>query len=213
MHSTTRPLTVGITGGSASGKTTFSRALAGALDDFRVVILNQDRYFRDWADIPPEEQEAARTTNHPRGVLWPSLIAQVERLVERQPIREPVEGTRARRRNLSPETVEPGDLVIVEGHLIFWDETLRDLLELKIFLDADAHERVLRRMLRDTSTGGMDLERAVAWYRRDVIPNFPVYTGATREYADLIVPFDVHNRVAVEVIANGIRQILRRRRG
>lgn len=207
-----KPLTVGITGGSASGKTTFARALAGALEDFTPVVLNQDHYFRDWNEFPPEERAEVRTSNHPRGVLWPAFVEHVERLVARQPIEAPAPGTRARHRGDAVRTVEPRDLVIVEGHLIFCNETLRDLMEIRIFIDADPHERVLRRMLRDTTQSGMTLEEAVAWYRRDVIPNFPVYTEASRQYAHLVVPFDGDGSPAVALIASGIRETLRNRR-
>ena len=208
MHPPDAPLIIGISGGSASGKTTFSAALAQHLDDINPVILNQDRYFRDWEDYPPEEREAVRTANHPRAVLWPQLIQQVKCLLDRQPIQEPVPGTRAGKQNAPPVSIQPADLVIVEGHLIFGNETLRDLMRLKIFLDVDPHERVLRRLLRDTQGRNASLEGAVAWYRRDVLPNFPVHTEPTRQHADLIVPFDTFNATAVELVAAGIRAML-----
>ena len=208
MHPTNPPLIIGISGGSASGKTTFSAALAQNLDDIGPVILNQDRYFRDWEDYPPEERESVRTANHPRAVLWPQLVQQVEHLLDRQPIQEPVPGTRASKQQAPPIDIQPADLVIVEGHLIFGNETLRDLMRLKIFLDVDPHERVLRRLLRDTQGRNASLEGAVAWYRRDVLPNFPVHTEPTRQHADLIVPFDTFNATAVELVAAGIRAML-----
>ena len=203
-----RPLVIGISGGSASGKTTFSAALAENLGDIGTVTLNQDRYFRDWEEYPPEEREAVRTANHPRSVLWPALIEHVERLLAQQPIEAAVPGTRAHRQQPSSDLIEPAELVIVEGHLIFGNEELRKLMYLKIFMDVDPHERVLRRLLRDTQKGGNGLEGAVAWYRRDVLPNFPVYTEPTRQYADLIVPFDDYNDRAVEMVAAGVRAAL-----
>ena len=208
MNQTGTPLVIGISGGSASGKTTFSEALAQNLDGIGPVVLNQDRYFRDWEDYPPAERESVRTANHPRAVLWPMLIEQLERLLVRQSIQEPVAGTRAHRQGTPLQIVEPANLVIVEGHLIFGNERLRELMYLKIFLDVDPHERVLRRLLRDTQKGRTDLEAAVAWYRRDVLPNFPVYTESTRQYADLIVPFDTFNARAVELVAAGIKATL-----
>ncbi len=211
MHPTDTPLIIGVSGGSASGKTTFSTALAQKLDDIGPVILNQDRYFRDWDDYSPEEREAVRTANHPRAVLWPQLIQQVERLLACQPIQEPMPGTRASKQQAPPISIQPADLVIVEGHLIFGNETLRNLMPLKIFLDVDPHERVLRRLLRDTEGRSANLEGAVAWYRRDVLPNFPIHTESTRQHADLIVPFDTFNTLAVELVAAGIRAMLKNR--
>jgi len=207
-----RPLTVAITGGSASGKSTLARCIAEALDEYDPVVLNQDRYFRDWSDVPPEEREEARTSNHPRGVLWPALVDQVRRLADRQPIEEPVPGSAAASRGGPPQRIEPGDLILVEGHMLLGEEPLRQLMDVKIYVDVDAHERVLRRMLRDTTQGGMTLEEAVAWYRRDVVPNYPTYTEATRRHADLVVPFERPESPAVNFVIAGLRGMLVERR-
>ena len=203
-------MVVGLSGGSAAGKTTFAAALVEALAPHKPVVLNQDRYFRDWHEVPADEREAARTTNHPRAVRWPELVKQVERLIARQTIEEPVEGTAARTRGDEPQAIEPADIVLVEGHLIFAHEPLRALIDLKVYLDVDIHERVLRRMLRDTQNG-TDLETVVAWYRRDVSPNFPVHTEPTRKYADLVIPYDQHNETALQVVAAGIMSLLNKR--
>ena len=92
------------------------------------------------------------------------------------------------RRGDERTNIQPSDVLIVEGHLIFWSEDLRNLMDIKLFLDVDAHERVLRRMLRDVAQRGGDLEWAINWYRRDVLPNFPVYTEPCKQYADLVIP-------------------------
>ena len=207
-----KPVTLGIMGGSASGKTTFAKALAEELKAFSPVILHQDFYFRDWSEYPPEEREKVITANHPDAVLWEALIEHIEQLIARQPIETPVWGTRGAARGDEKDTVQPGDLVIVEGHLIFWDERLRALMDIKLFIDVDAHERVLRRLLRDVAQRGGDLEWAVAWYRRDVIPNFPVYTEPCKQYADLVIPFLNENPVALEMIATGIREKIENQR-
>ena len=199
-----RPIIVGISGGSAAGKTSFATALVAALEPNKPVVLNQDRYFRDWQDLPVEQREIARTSNEPRAVRWPELVAQVEYLLAREDIEEPVRGTAAWRRGDAKQRHLAADIVLIEGHLIFGNEALRALIDIKVFLDVDSHERVLRRMRRDTQQG-TDLEAAVAWYRRDVLPNFSVHTEPTRQYADLIVPYDQHNTKAVDVIAAGIK--------
>ena len=205
MSQNFKPVTVGIMGGSASGKTTFAKALAEELQAFSPVTLNQDFYFRDWSEYPPEEREKVVTANHPDAVQWESLIGHIEQLVARQPIEIPPAGTRAAARGDETVTVQSSDLVIVEGHLILWNEKLRDLMDVKLFIDVDAHERVLRRLLRDVAQRGGDLERAVAWYRKDVLPNFPVYTEPCKQYADLVIPFLNENPVALQTIATGIR--------
>jgi uridine kinase len=206
------PFAVAIAGGSASGKSTFARRLAELLAEFHPVVLNQDRYFRDWAEYPAEERSRVRTSNHPTAVLWPALTEQVKRLLDRRPSEEPLPGTSAAARGVARRQIEPGDLILVEGHLILGHEPLRALMDLNVYVDVDPHERVLRRMVRDTTQGGMTLEEAVAWYRRDVIPNYPQHTEATRSYADLIVPFEGDGEKVAGFVAAGLRSTLEARR-
>lgn len=204
-HSKFTPITVGIMGGSASGKTTFAAALSAQLAAFSPITLHQDAYFRDWSEYPPAEREKVVTANHPNAVFWDVLIADIEKLRARQPIETPTPGTRAASRGDEKKVTPPSDIVIVEGHLIYWNQQLRELMDIKVFLDVDAHERVLRRMLRDVAQRGGDLEGAISWYRRDVLPNFPVYTEPCKQYADLIIPFQDENPVALATLAAGVR--------
>ena len=199
------PITVGIMGGSASGKTTFASALAEQLTEFAPVVLNQDSYFRDWSEYSETERERVITANHPDAVLWEALITDIKKLRHGDAIDTPTPGTRAARRGDEKSSVQPSKIVIVEGHLIFWSEDLRELMDIKLFLDVDAHERVLRRMLRDVAQRGGDLEWAINWYRRDVLPNFPVYTEPCKQYADLIIPFQDENPVALHTLVASIR--------
>lgn len=192
-------------GGSASGKTTFASALAEQLTEYSPVVLNQDSYFRDWSEYSEAERERVITANHPDAVLWDALIADIKKLRDGDVIYTPTPGTRAAQRSAEKTSVQPSKVVIVEGHLIFWSEELRDLMDIKLFLDVDAHERVLRRMLRDVAQRGGDLEWAINWYRRDVLPNFPVYTEPCKQYADLIIPFQDENPVALRTLVAGIR--------
>ena len=201
-----KPVTVAITGGSASGKTTFAKALAEELRTFSSVILHQDFYFKDWSEYPLEVREQVVTANHPDAVRWEALIEHIEQLINRQPIKTPIPGTRAASRGDEPVIIQACDIVIVEGHLILWDEKLRALMDVKLFIDVEPHERVLRRLLRDVAQRGGDMERAVAWYRKDVIPNFSIYTEPCKQYADLILPFLNENPVALQIIAAGIRE-------
>ena len=205
------PITVGIMGGSASGKTTFASALAEQLMEFSPVVLNQDSYFRDWSEYSEAERERVITANHPDAVLWDALIADIKKLRNGGAIHTPTPGTRAAQRGAEKASVQPSKVVIVEGHLIFWSEDLRDLMDIKLFLDVDAHERVLRRMLRDVAQRGGDLEWAINWYRRDVIPNFPVYTEPCKQYADLIIPFQDENPVALHTLVASIRARIQER--
>lgn len=205
MPQSFKPVTVGISGGSASGKTTLATTLAERLKEFSPVVLHQDYYFRDWSEYPPEEREKVITANHPDAVQWEVLLGHIRQLIVRQPIETPPEGTRAFVRGDAPAAIQPSDLIIVEGHLILWDVGLRDLMDVKLFVDVEPHERVLRRLLRDVAQRGGDLEGAIAWYRRDVIPNFSVYTEPCKAYADIVVPFLCENPVALQTIVAGLR--------
>lgn len=209
MAKSFRPVTIGITGGSASGKTTFAKALAEKLSPFSPVILHQDSYFRDWSSYPEEVREKLVTANHPDAVCWEALIDHIKQLITRQPIETPASGTRAAARSDERTTIQPKDVIIVEGHLILWDEALRDLMDVKLFIDVDPHERVLRRLLRDVGERSGNLKRSVAWYRRDVIPNFSIYTEPCKQYADLIIPYQHENLVALQMIAAGIQEQIR----
>ena len=204
---TEHPITVGIMGGSASGKTTFAAALVEQLTDYSPIILHQDSYFRDWSEYSAEEREMVITANHPDAVHWDILISDIEKLRGLKPIETPAPGTRAAQRGDNKQVVQPSHVVIVEGHLIFWNQQLRELIDMKIYLDVDAHERVLRRILRDVGRNG-DLERVVSWYRRDVIPNFPTYTESCKQYADIVIPYMHDNPIALQTVASGIRAML-----
>ena len=199
---------IGVCGGSASGKSTFSRSLAQSLSDLRPEVINQDRYFRDWLDFPPEDRAHVRTSNHPSAVVWDSLVTNVEDLRAGLTVEEPVAGTNAYAKQIEVRRIQPGPLLIVEGHLIFTHPALRKLMDLKLYLDVDPHERVLRRMLRDTTRSDMTLEQATAWYRKDVIPNFEIHTATSRKFADLVLPYDSRNDTGTHLVASGIRSMV-----
>lgn len=208
MEATTpAPIIVGICGGSASGKTTLATALGEALADLQPLILNQDRYFRDWSEFSAEEREAVVTANRPEAVVWPSLIEHVRLLRDGQAIPGSPPGTRGAARGDASGPFRAEHLVIVEGHLVLWNDELRGLMDLKLFLDVPVDERVLRRVTRDLGRGG-NLDRIVSWYRRDVLPNYPVYTETCRTFADLVIPFARSNPTAVAAVIAAIRALV-----
>lgn len=206
-----KPYVIGITGGSASGKTTVANGLAELLADLRPAVLHQDRYFRDYSHLSPEERERQQTANRPESLVWPAFLEQVHALLDGRSVREPVPGTRLAARGGPPVTVEPGEVLIVEGLFALWDEHLRSLLDLKVFVEVDDDERVLRRLSRDILERGGTVDSVIAWYRKDVRPNYPKYTAAGRRVADLIVPNDQPCDVAIRLIAAGVREIVRTR--
>lgn len=198
-------LCIGVTGGSGAGKSTFTDLLVERLADLQPAVLHQDRYFRDWAEVPEEEREARRTVNHPEGMAWSSFMANFSALRGGQAATEPAPGTRANARSRNMGVIDPSPVLIVEGLFSLWHPELRAQLDLRLYLDAPDDERALRRMLRDVVTRGGDLERAAAWYRRDVQPNFATYTGASREHAHFIIPWRERNHTAVAAVAAWVR--------
>lgn len=202
-----RPVVVAIAGGSATGKSTLARALAAQLAELQPVILGQDRYFRDFAEYSPEEQEQVRTANSSNALNWSAFHDALEVICAGGTIVEPAPGTRPHRRGETPRMIGPAGLVLIEGLFALWDERCRQLADLRLYTEIDDDERVLRRIHRDITERGANLEGVIAWYRRDVKPNFPTFTAATRRYADLIVPTDRVNEIAIRALADAIRGI------
>jgi uridine kinase len=204
-------LLVAITGGTSSGKSTLARALSAELSDVSHLVLSQDTYFNDLSHLREEERDAARTANRPDAVNWEALIPQLESLKRGDSITHPVWGTRAHARGDSPSSLGPVDVTLVEGHLLLVEERVRALADLKVFVDCDVEVRVLRRIARDTSRAPQDpeaLQRSLAWYWRDVVPNNQRYTNLQRGYADLVIPHDRPNPLAAPLLAACVRHLL-----
>lgn len=193
---------VAIAGASGSGKSTLAGDLAAALADLRPVVLAQDGYFRDFTGL-----EAERTANHPDAVDWPAFHAALDELAVGRVVCWPAPGTRPAARGEPPRTLGPAGLVLVEGLFALWDERCRTLAGLRLYTEVAEDERVLRRLHRDLTERGSTFQRAVAWYRHDVQPNYPTYTAATRRHADLVVPTERRSPAALGALAAAIREL------
>ena len=204
-------LCIGITGGSGAGKSTFTTLLAEQLGPVQPAILHQDRYFRDWLEVPEAERVMRRTVNAPEGLAWVAFLERFHALRRGEEVEEPAPGTRRSARHAGTGRVSPSAVLIVEGLFALWHPELRSVLDLGLYLDAPDDERLLRRLLRDVEERGGDLQRSAAWYRQDVLPNFAAYTGASRQHADLVIPWARRNPTAVTVVADWIRTELARR--
>ena len=203
-------LVIGIAGGSGSGKTTVVKAITRQLNG-RVVVIPQDSYYKDSSHLPMEERH---TTNfdHPDAIDWKLLCQQIRELKQGKTIEQPVYSyLTCSRSQTETVTVEPADVIIVEGILIFTCKELRDQMNIKIFVDADDDDRVVRIILRDIAERGRNIDTAVSHYCETVKPMHLQFIEPSKRYADIIVPQGGHNQVAIDIITTTVEQALHRK--
>ena len=200
-------LVIGISGGSGSGKSTVVRELINRLPAEAVTILPQDAYY--W-DNGHKSQEEKRQINfdHPDAIEWTLLMDQLKKLKQGQSIEQPMYSyvTCAR----SDETIEvsPTTIIVVEGILILTQPEVRDLLDIKVFVDADADDRLMRIIRRDMEERGRSLSQGLHHYETFVKPMHLQFIEPSKRYADIIVPQGGHNSVAIDILASRIKSIL-----
>ena len=194
---------IGIAGGTGSGKTTLTLRLKERFGD-DVSILYHDNYYKSHSDMPYE----ARTKlnyDHPDAFDTPRMIADLEALRRGEAIQSPTYDYTIHDRARETVEVRPTKVVVVEGILIFENRTLRDLMDIKIFVDTDADVRILRRVLRDVKERERTLDSVVSQYLTTVKPMHEAFVEPSKKYADVIVPLGGHNDVALDMIIERIR--------
>jgi uridine kinase len=205
-----RRILIGIAGGSGSGKTLVSRTIVRQLGSDRVVIIDQDSYYRNLEDIPLRDRDA-RNFDHPDAFDHELLERHIRELLEGLPIEQPVYDYAEHRR--LPETRRVGEhlIIVLEGILIFADPELRDLMDIKVFIDADPDIRFIRRLRRDLVERGRSVDSIVRQYEESVRPMHLQFVEPSKRYADLIIPEGGHNQVAIDLLSTKIRELLRER--
>jgi uridine kinase len=202
-----RPFIIGIAGGTGSGKTTVSHSMIDCLGLDRVVFLQHDDYYRDLSSFGGLSA-ADVNFDHP-GALDTALLAEhLTALRQRKPIDRPVYDYASYRRLPQPTRVEPKDVVIVEGILILENKPLRDLMDIKVFVDTDADERLLRRLRRDLLERGRSLESVMKQYCDTVKPMHLEFVEPSKRWADVIIPKGGENTVAIDMVSAKIREML-----
>jgi uridine kinase len=204
-----RGLTIGISGGTGSGKTTITNRLIQALSEDRILILQQDHYYKDLPHLPLEER-AKQNFDHPESLDTTLLVSHVSTLREGGAIERPVYDFTQHRRVPATVHLEPRPAIIVEGILIFENAALRDLLDIKIFVDTDADLRFIRRMRRDVRERGRTAESVVEQYLSTVRPMHMEFIEPSKRYADVIIPEGGHNEVGIDLVIQKIRSLLPR---
>jgi uridine kinase len=202
-----KPLMIGIVGGSGSGKSTVARNVAMALRTESVAFIDMDAYYINFAHLPLEERRAINW-DHPDAFDWDLLVAQLTRLVSGHPIDKPVYDFLSHTRSDRTVVVPPADVVVVDGILLFSDPRVRDLCDVKVFVDADADIRLIRRIRRDMGKRGRPLDEILEQYLKTVQPMHLEFVEPTKRYADVIVPRGGHNAIAIEMIVAKIQRRL-----
>jgi uridine kinase len=202
------PLVVGIAGGSGSGKSTVAHRVAESLrKSSTVAALDMDAYYQHFAELALEERRQVNW-DHPDAVDADLLAEQLRQLLDGRAIEKPVYDFVAHLRSARTERVEPADVIVVDGILLFVDERIRQLCDVKVFVDADADVRLIRRIRRDMAVRGRPPEEILPQYLASVQPMHLEFVEPSKRYADVIVPRGGHNAIAVEMIVAKIQRRL-----
>jgi len=206
MIERTRPVVIGVAGGSASGKTTVVRRIVESLGGDHVTVIEHDRYYRDRGDLRLEER-AALNYDHPDSLETDLMVAHLRRLRDGETVDVPLYDFARYARKPTTETVRPGRAIIVEGILIFTDARLRDLMDVKVFVDTDADSRFIRRLQRDVAERGRTMQSVVDQYLQTVKPMHLEFVEPSKRYADIIIPVGGHNSVAIDLLLTLVRSL------
>lgn len=201
-------LVIGIAGGTGSGKTTVVREITKILSDSEVVVIPQDSYYKDNSHLPLE-QRLELNFDHPDSIDFELLIKHIKSLKAGNPVEQPVYSYLTCSRSVTETVkVKPSKVVIIEGILIFTSPELRKTMDIKVFVDADADDRLGRVITRDNIERGRTIEKVLERYEKTVKPMHLQFIEPTKRYADIIVPQGGHNQVAIGILLATIEKVL-----
>jgi uridine kinase len=201
-------LIVGIAGGTGSGKTTVVRKIIDRLPPDEVAILPQDAYYKDNSHLPLEERQEINF-DHPSSIEFPLLVRHLRMLKAGQLIQRPVYSYLSCTRAAETVPIEPKHVILVEGILILTDEELRNEIDIKVYVDADADDRLSRVIQRDIRERGRSVEKVLERYDKTVKPMHLQFIEPTKRYADIIVPQGGNNEVAINILTTIIEKNLK----
>jgi uridine kinase len=202
-----KPVVIGVAGGSGSGKTTVTKAIYEHFQGHSILMLEQDYYYKDQSHLPLEER-LKTNYDHPLAFDNDLLIEHLHKLLNYEPIEKPVYDFTLHTRSNEVIHVEPKDVIILEGILVLEDERLRNLMDIKVYVDTDADIRIIRRLLRDIKERGRTMESVIEQYVNVVRPMHNQFVEPTKRYADIIIPEGGHNHVAIDLMVTKIQTIL-----
>jgi len=206
-----KPLIIGIAGGTGSGKTTVAKKIAQALPQASVAFLDMDGYYRNLAHLPMDERRQVNW-DHPEAFDLDLFVSHLKQLARGEPVEKPVYDFTTHVRRSRTERITPADVIVVDGILLFVDERVRALCDVKVFVDADPDIRLVRRIQRDMSERDRPLEEILQQYLTTVRPMQQQFVEPSKRYADIILPRGGDNAVAIEMILTTIQRRLDARR-
>ena len=207
---TGRRILIGIAGGSGSGKTLVARTIVRELGSDRVLIIDQDSYYRNLEDIPLRDRDT-RNFDHPDAFDNDLLKRHIRELLAGHPVSQPIYDYTEHRRLNETRSVGEHDVIVLEGILIFTDPELVGLMDIKIFIDTDADVRFIRRLRRDLIERGRSVDSIIRQYEESVRPMHLQFVEPSKRHADVIIPEGGHNKVAIDLMKTKIRELLRER--
>ncbi|MFV0558232.1 MAG: uridine kinase [Enterococcus sp.] len=202
-----KPIIIGVSGGSGSGKTSVSRAILNKFPDHSIMMLEHDSYYKDQSHLSFEER-LGTNYDHPFAFDTDLLIEHLEQLLAYQTIEKPVYDYVKHTRSEETIIQEPKEVIILEGILILEDERLRDLMDIKIYVDTDDDIRIIRRIKRDMEERGRTLNSVIGQYLSVVKPMYHQFIEPTKRYSDIIVPEGGENHVAIDLINTKVATFL-----
>ena len=208
MASFNRPVTIGVAGGTGSGKTTVSNQIMERVGQKNIAYLPHDAYYKDLSNLSNDERDRINF-DHPDSLDTDLMIEHIKRLQQGQSVNIPVYDFTTDRRKPETLSVGPQPIILVEGILIFTERALRDLLDIKIYVDTDADIRFIRRLKRDVEERARSLDSVVEQYLGTVRPMHLKFVEPSKRYADVIIPQGGFNLVAIDMVADRIRSMLR----
>lgn len=200
-------LVIGIAGGTGSGKTTVVRKIIDSLPKDSVAVIPQDCYYKDNAHIPLEER-LKMNYDEPASIEWSLLCRHIRELREGKTVQMPTYDFITCSRLKETVTTPPSEVVVVEGILVLTDPELREMMDVKVFVDADADERLIRVIQRDCVERGRTPQMVIDRYQSTLKPMHELYIEPSKRYADLIIPQGGNNKVAIRLLTDYIRSLI-----
>ncbi len=202
-----KPIIIGICGGTGSGKTTVANKITENIDKKNVSIIHQDAYYK--FQNMSYEKRCLTNYDHPFAFDTDLLLNHINCLIKREQVQMPIYDFSIHNRTEETKLIEPKDIIIIEGILIFEDKRLRDLMDIKIFVDTDADIRIIRRITRDINERSRTLDSVIKQYISSVKPAHEQFIEPLKKYADLIIPEGGYNTVAIDVLTKNIKYMLK----